>query len=181
MKTALIAVFLFMLPNLAIGQYTIILKDGRSFETNYHWRDKGQVKFFYKGGELGFPKSKVDKILVERHNIVPLSNPAPKVIKKQTTSKKKHKEPSGPGSAKTVYNSIACRTEDWLDDMIKFAAVRDTQSGDTYIKTKKCFILKGGLSVTIIKWPGLFGGKAQFAFRGVKFWTYREGLTYGRQ
>ena len=78
--------------------------------------------------------------------------------------------------ATTVGGYCACFTESDLDDMTSFASSNDMKSFDAYIKWKRCIVVKSGLTVTIIKSPGILGGKTQFAFEGIKFWTVREAL-----
>ena len=81
-------------------------------------------------------------------------------------------------SMATTEPAPACLTEEWLDDLTKFIAVDDDSSISAYRKSKKCILLKKGLKVTVIQHPGVFGGKVQFSFRGMKLWTYRRGLVY---
>ena len=78
--------------------------------------------------------------------------------------------------ATTVDGYCACFTESDLDDMTNFVVSNDRDSFNAYIKWEKCILLKPGLTVTVIKSPGLLGGKVQCVFQGVKFWTLREAL-----
>jgi hypothetical protein len=80
-------------------------------------------------------------------------------------------------SATTVDGNIACLTEEWFDDMVSFIGAKDTGSIEAYVNSKRCFMLKAGLRVTILKSPGMLGGRAQCAYKGIKFWTFREALT----
>ena len=82
------------------------------------------------------------------------------------------------GQALTVGGNVACQSRSALDDVIKFVAAQDFASFNAYVNSNRCFILKDGLVVTVTTWPGVFGGKAEFAFRGQKFWTVRGGLDY---
>ena len=86
--------------------------------------------------------------------------------------------PRTPGSAVTVGGHVACLKEEWLDDVVKFVSAGDTGSFKAYIEMQKCVVLKPGLEVTVIEYPGMFGTRTQFAFRGIKFWTVREALKY---
>ncbi len=79
--------------------------------------------------------------------------------------------------ATTTDRCVACLTEQYLDDMTSFSIAGDKASFGAYIQTRKCFLLKTGIDVTVTKMPGMFGGKAEAVYKGVKFWTYREGLT----
>lgn len=78
--------------------------------------------------------------------------------------------------ATTVGNNFACFQESDFEDLVKFTVAKDYGSMTAYVKQKKCFMLKEGLTVTVLKSPGMFGGKAQCAYQGLKFWTYREAL-----
>jgi hypothetical protein len=78
--------------------------------------------------------------------------------------------------ANTVGSNFACFSESDFDDLVSFAAAKDKASIQAYIDQKRCFVLREGLQVTILKSPGMFGGRAQCAYKGVKFWTFREAL-----
>ncbi|AGX87809.1 hypothetical protein [Candidatus Symbiobacter mobilis] len=80
-------------------------------------------------------------------------------------------------SATTVENGCACLSETWLNDMTQFVISKDMKSFEAYVKTNKCIILKSGLKVTVTKSPGMFGGKVEFVYNGIKFWATRESLT----
>ena len=67
----------------------------------------------------------------------------------------------------------ACLTEEWLDDMNSFAAVRDKASFEAYISSQKCILLKGGLKVTVVN-RGLLVN--QIAYKGIKLWVSSDGL-----
>jgi len=79
--------------------------------------------------------------------------------------------------ATTTDRCVACLTEQYLDDMTSFVAAGDKASFGAYFKTRKCFQFKPGIDVTVTKMPGMFGGKAEAVYNGIKFWTPREGLT----
>ena len=76
----------------------------------------------------------------------------------------------------TVGGYPACFSEQWFDDAIKFLVNKDHASLQAYIDSKKCVILKDGLPVTIVEYPGLFGGVTVAVFQGVRFWTNREAI-----
>ena len=79
----------------------------------------------------------------------------------------------------TTGGHAACLKKEWLDDVTKFVVAKDIDSFQAYLDSNKCIILKKGLRVTITESPGMFGGTADFVFKGIKMWTYREGLEYG--
>lgn len=80
--------------------------------------------------------------------------------------------------ATTNSGYVACLTEQWLSDMVAFVGAQDEASFAAYIEAQRCLILREGLTVTVTKSPGMFGGRAEFVFRGQRFWTVREGLDY---
>lgn len=97
-------------------------------------------------------------------------------ITAKTKSKKKSYHSSG---CTTKDGYFACLKEEWLDNMTQFRLANDFESVKAYVAAKKCLVMKGGLHVTLIDSPGMFGGTASFIYKGVKFWTYREALDYG--
>jgi hypothetical protein len=80
-------------------------------------------------------------------------------------------------SATTTGGSVACLSKEWLDDMVNFVVSKDKDNFQAYLDSNKCIIPKEGLTVTVTESPGMFGTKAVFGYRGIKFWTVREGLT----
>jgi len=76
--------------------------------------------------------------------------------------------------ATTVGGLPACLSEQWLDDMGKFAKAGDDSSWNAYLTLERCFILKRGLSVTITG-GGLTGYK--FVFAGFTLWTPAQALN----
>lgn len=82
--------------------------------------------------------------------------------------------------ATTKENHFACLKEEWLDDMVKFVVAKDLDSAQAYVKAKKCLVTKGGEKVTVTDSPGFLGSRASYVYKGVKFWTTREALNYGR-
>ncbi len=80
-------------------------------------------------------------------------------------------------TATTVGGFVACFTKEQVKDMTQFVIAKDKASFQAYIDAQLCVSLKGGLTVTVLKSPGMFGTKVQFAFQGLKMWTLREALT----
>jgi len=79
--------------------------------------------------------------------------------------------------ATTTNRCIACMSEQLLDDMTQYIAAKDKYSVGAYLQDRRGFLLKTGLDVTVIKINGILGGKVEAVYKGVKFWTYQEGLT----
>lgn len=101
-----------------------------------------------------------------------VSRPAPEPVRNSPPAARENS-----GLATTSNSSIACFTELALDDMTKFTVAGDRASFDAYVTQGKCIVMKGGVDVTVMEYPGLLGGTAGFVYRGVKMWTTREGLT----
>jgi len=76
-------------------------------------------------------------------------------------------------SAISVKKLPACLSEEWIDDMMGFAQVRDYKSWDSYLEMNRCVILRLGLKVTVTN-AGLI--KHEFVYEGLKMWTPREAL-----
>ena len=49
-------------PSISFASYLIELKNGSTFITNHYWKQKGQIKFYYRGGVVGIPKNFVKAI-----------------------------------------------------------------------------------------------------------------------
>lgn len=79
--------------------------------------------------------------------------------------------------ATTVNDSVACFSKESLQEMQQFIINRDRDSFDAYIKNGKCIIMKGGLDVSVIESPGMFGGMTMFIYKGIRLWTNRRSLT----
>lgn len=80
------------------------------------------------------------------------------------------------GAAETVGGKYGCLTKGWFEDIIKFVAADDMGSLQAYLDSRKCFALKDGVKVTIIEYPGMFGGVWEVAYNGQKFFVQREGI-----
>ena len=52
----------FIYPSVCLSSYLIELKNGSTFITNHYWKQKGQIKFYYRGGVVGIPKNFVKTI-----------------------------------------------------------------------------------------------------------------------
>lgn len=78
--------------------------------------------------------------------------------------------------ATTVKISVACVSKEALDEMRQFVASGDRDSFNAYIEVGRCIILGDGYDVTVTGSPGMFGGISIFVYKGIKFWTNREGL-----
>jgi hypothetical protein len=110
------------------------------------------------------------------------SNTNPNQSAKPAKNQPKHKYSSTytdeNGIGITVGGQVACFSKVNLEDMEKFVVAKDKSSFDSYVNLKKCMILKGGDKVTVMEYPGLFGGFTKFAYHGVMLWTRRDGIAF---
>lgn len=80
-------------------------------------------------------------------------------------------------AARTVEGKIACQSEQWYNDFFEFAASGDNQSMIAYVKSQKCFPLKGGMTATVHSGPGLLGGHWEVTVKGVRLHVQLEGIS----
>ena len=83
------------------------------------------------------------------------------------------------GATRTKENNLACKTEQWLKDVLDFYAANDTGSFEAYFSSGKCIVMKGDQTVTVLDTTGFLGSRVQFAYKGVKLWTTRSGIDFG--
>lgn len=80
-------------PLLSFADYIIHLKSGRQFVTERYWEEGGEIKFHFKSGVLGVPKSAVvsieEVILEAPAREEPLPEEAPPEKKEETNAVKK--------------------------------------------------------------------------------------------
>lgn len=80
--------------------------------------------------------------------------------------------------ASTKGGYAICFQKEWLSELISFMVNKDRSSYEAYFDSRKCVMVKGGIKVTIIESPGVFGTTTGFVVDGVKAWTLREGINY---
>jgi hypothetical protein len=119
-------------------------------------------------------QSKIDPIPTENIPNVPKTYPTTKPLhSKYVTSDK-----TADGRLVTNGGQIACFSKDSVEEMVTFAVAKDKSSFESYIKLQKCLVLKDGIEVTVMEYPGMFGGYTKFAYHGVMLWTTREGIKF---
>ena len=60
---AVIVIIAFLIcPSICFSSYLIELKNGSTFITNHYWKEKGQIKFYCRGGVVGIGKNMVQGI-----------------------------------------------------------------------------------------------------------------------
>lgn len=77
----------------------------------------------------------------------------------------------------TNANYTACRSEQWLEDVVDFVVQGDKGSFNVYLTSQKCVVIKEGLKVTITDWP-ILKSTVGFIYNGVKFWSSRDAVNY---
>ena len=60
--TIIVTFVFFICPSICFSSYLIELKNGSTFIINHHWKEGGQIKFYYYGGVVGIEKDLVKKI-----------------------------------------------------------------------------------------------------------------------
>ena len=58
----IVTIAFFIYPSICLSSYLIELKNGSTFITNHYWKQKGQIKFYYRGGIVGISKNLIRKI-----------------------------------------------------------------------------------------------------------------------
>jgi len=79
-------------------------------------------------------------------------------------------------SGTTNSGFAGCRSKAWFDDFIGFVVANDDASMSSYLASGKCQSIPGGVKVTVLESPGVFGSTVVIALRGVKLWTVREAV-----
>jgi hypothetical protein len=79
-------------------------------------------------------------------------------------------------AAKTADGYVACTTEAYLNQAVRAAGAKDFHSFDALVDNRRCTLLRGGLPVTVLQYPGMFEGHSQFLLGGRELWTVRKGI-----
>jgi len=58
----IITIAFFIYPSVCLSSYLIKLKNGSTFITNHYWKEKGQIRFYYRGGVVGISEKLIRKI-----------------------------------------------------------------------------------------------------------------------
>ena len=59
---AIVTIIFIICPSISFSSYLVELKNGSTFITNHYWKEKGQIKFYCRGGVVGIGKEFVRKI-----------------------------------------------------------------------------------------------------------------------
>jgi len=59
---SIVFIAFFICPSVCLSSYLIELKNGSTFITNSYWKDKGQIKFYCRGGVVGISRNLIRKI-----------------------------------------------------------------------------------------------------------------------
>ncbi len=78
----------------------------------------------------------------------------------------------------TKEDHIACVKKKWIEDMQKFMETKNKEWFRNYINNRKCLFIKGGLKVTIIEPPGIFGRFVGFKYDGKEYWAFKDSIIY---
>lgn len=127
---------------------------------------------------LGY--ARVYKCIDQDGNIIytdsagPNCTPALDASEEFTEETMPQKIPDNQHTTKAGY--VACFKKEWLKHMSQFSVSNDKASFEAYITSQKCFIMKGGLPVTIIDYPGIFGTTVGIIYHGTQLWTVMEAI-----
>jgi len=58
----IVTIAFFIYPSVCLSSYLIELKNGSTFITNHYWKQKGQIKFYFRGGVVGIEKGMIREI-----------------------------------------------------------------------------------------------------------------------
>ena len=81
----IITIVFFICPSVCFSSYLIELKNGSTFITNHYWEQKGQIKFYFRGGVVGISRNLIRKI--EKTDKVYIDNDFDRGIPKKEVSK----------------------------------------------------------------------------------------------
>ncbi|MDH3689972.1 MAG: hypothetical protein OEU36_10890, partial [Gammaproteobacteria bacterium] len=79
-------------------------------------------------------------------------------------------------SATTGLGFIACREEQWLDDIFEVMANADTKGFDAMLETEKCLVVEENLVVTLTPSYSDNSDTVEYIHDGVHYWTIKEAL-----
>jgi len=88
--------------------------------------------------------------------------------------------PSTSTKTTTKDEHVACYKEKWMEDMLDFIRTKNRAKFTSYIQDRRCLFMRGGREVELTDPPGLFGSLAGFKMGGVKYWTSKDSLHYGK-
>ena len=59
---AIVTIVFLVCPSISFSSYLIELKNGSDFITNHYWKEKGQIKFYCRGGVVGIEQNLIKGI-----------------------------------------------------------------------------------------------------------------------
>ena len=88
----IVTIVFFICPSICLSSYLIELKNGSTFITNHYWKQKGQIKFYYRGGVVGINKSLVLEIResdlpYKKEVVEQKASQAPEIVSKEAGEK----------------------------------------------------------------------------------------------
>ncbi len=85
---------------------------------------------------------------------------------------------AGTSHAATTRDGFACVSKEVLETMVKATVQGDDGTQIAILRDGRCFKMRGGLTITVTDYPGVFDDKVGFVFQGVKFWTLERWVNF---
>lgn len=79
-------------------------------------------------------------------------------------------------TATTGLGFIACREEQWLDEIFKYIANGDDERFQASLDSDECLIVDEGLTVTLDADYSDTNDTVEYVYDGVRYWTIKEAL-----
>ncbi|SFI76315.1 hypothetical protein [Nitrosomonas sp. Nm34] len=73
---------------------------------------------------------------------------------------------------------FACLKKEWLIDMLRFKESKRASDFQSYLKSKKCIILRKGIKVVISEFPSIMDNTVGLIYRRTRAWTTVEALDF---
>lgn len=84
--------------------------------------------------------------------------------------------PAWGATATTALGFIACREEQWLDEIFEYMGNADQERFDALLDSEKCTIVEEGITVTLTPSYSATSDTVEYIYDGVRYWTIKEAL-----
>ena len=83
-------------------------------------------------------------------------------------------------SATTNQATIACRSDKWMTDVLRFELNNEHSKKQSYILSGKCLLVPTDVTLTLDAQPTLFQARVSFRYQGEMYWTLRDAVDLKR-